>query len=83
MCIRDSCMVFEQDIQQFGRKPKDTIFQYINFNRHFISGDVYKRQVTPQVSLSIIRELTNLFTDPNNDLDLDPSFEDTDRKSVV
>jgi len=32
------CMVFEQDIQQFGRKPKDTIFQYVNFNGHFISS---------------------------------------------
>ena len=31
-------MVFEQDIQQFGRKPKDTIFQYVNFNGHFISS---------------------------------------------
>lgn len=40
------------------------------------------RTVTPQVSLSIIRELTNLFADPNNDLDLDPSFEDTNDPSV-
>lgn len=40
------------------------------------------RTVTPQVSLSIIRELTNLFTNPNNDLALDPSFEDTNDPSV-
>ena len=35
------------------------------------------RKVEPQVSLSVIRELTNLFTAPTKDLPLDPSYEDT------
>ena len=29
-------MVFEQGVQQIGRKPKDTILQYVNFNGHFL-----------------------------------------------
>lgn len=40
------------------------------------------RKVEPQVSLSVIRELTNLFVDPNKDIALDPSFEDTNDPSV-
>ncbi len=40
------------------------------------------RKVEPQVSLSVIRELTNLFTDPNREIALDPSFEDTNDPSI-
>ena len=40
------------------------------------------RKVEPQVPLSVIRELTNLFADPAVDLPLDPSFEDTNDPDV-
>lgn len=40
------------------------------------------RKVDPQVPLSVIRELTNLFADPAVDLPLDPSFEDTNDPDV-
>ncbi len=40
------------------------------------------RKVEPQVSLSVIRELKNLFANPNEDLPLDPSFEDTNAPSI-
>lgn len=40
------------------------------------------RKVNPQVPISTIRELTNLFSDPTTDLPLDPSFEDTNDPSV-
>ena len=40
------------------------------------------RKVEPQVPLSVIRELTNLFADPAVDLPLDPSFEDTNHPDV-
>lgn len=40
------------------------------------------RKVEPQVSLSVIRELTNLFVDPTADFPLDPSFEDTNDPNV-
>ncbi|MBR4793343.1 MAG: caspase family protein [Bacteroidaceae bacterium] len=41
------------------------------------------KKVEPQVPLSVIRELTNLFSNPTETLALDPSFEDTNDPSVV
>lgn len=41
------------------------------------------KKVDPQVPLTIIRQLTSLFTDPSKDLLLDPSFEDTNDPSVI
>lgn len=40
------------------------------------------RTVDPRVSISVIRELTSLFTDPAQDLPLDPSYEDTNNPTV-
>lgn len=40
------------------------------------------RKVEPQVPLSVIRELTNLFVEPTADFPLDPSFEDTNDPDV-
>lgn len=41
------------------------------------------RKIAPQVPLSIIRELTHLFANPNSDFALDPSFEDTNDPTVT
>lgn len=40
------------------------------------------KRVEPQVSMGVIRELTNLFADPAGELALDPSFEDTNDPTV-
>ena len=40
------------------------------------------RKVDPQVPLSVIRELTDLFANPNDRFDLDPSFEDTNNPTI-
>lgn len=40
------------------------------------------RKIEPQVSLQIIRELTNLFKEPTLDFPLDPSFEETNVPTV-
>lgn len=40
------------------------------------------RTVEPQVPLAVIRELKNLFDDPNADFPLDPSFEDTNNPDI-
>ena len=41
------------------------------------------KKVEPQVPLSTIRELTNLFSNPTEVLALDPSFEDTNDPAIV
>ena len=94
MCIRDRlCTALNGGASDYcGNITIGGVYAYID--RSFGPWDqrpVFKtnvtefaplRTVTPQVSLSIIRELTNLFTNPNNDLALDPSFEDTNDPSV-
>lgn len=40
------------------------------------------RKVEPQVPQQVIRELTNLFLNPNTELPLDPSFEDTNNPAI-
>ena len=41
------------------------------------------KRVEPQVPLSTIRELINLFSNPNEVLPLDPSFEDTNDPTIM
>lgn len=41
------------------------------------------RKINPQVSITVIRELINLFSNPNTTLPLDPSFEDTNNPTIV
>lgn len=40
------------------------------------------KKVKPQVPTEIIRKLTSLFTDPNKEFLLDPSFEDTNNPTI-
>jgi hypothetical protein len=40
------------------------------------------KQVLPTVGPNIIRQITQLFVDPNTEFQLDPSFEDTNDPSV-
>lgn len=44
-----------------------------------VSSFVYLREVNPQVDTSTLRELTMLFEDPSANIQLDPSFEPTNK----